>query len=175
MSTDSGSNAVDVLSKAGYTFWDAFAGFIPGSIGETSALACLLGCAFLLIVGLISLRIVMGCLAGLFVGGWLFHLGQGPETLTMATLPFHWHVVLGGFAFGAIFMATDPVTSAATSVGQWIYGIAIGLLTILIRVINPAYPEGMMLAILFMNVFAPLVDYCVMAAHKRKRVQRWRS
>ncbi|MFC1510262.1 NADH:ubiquinone reductase (Na(+)-transporting) subunit B [Candidatus Omnitrophota bacterium] len=170
-----GTMAVDALSRAGYGFWDAFSGLIPGSIGETSALACFCGCAFLLVVGLINLRIVAGCLAGLFVGGVLFNLSQGPQTLAMATLPFHWHLVLGGFAFGAIFMATDPVTSAATSVGQWIYGILIGALTILIRVINPAYPEGMMLAILLMNVFAPLIDYCVIGLHMQKRVRRWRT
>lgn len=170
-----GSSPVAALHSAGYDFWTAFMGFIPGSIGETSALACFLGCAFLLCVGLLSVRIILGCLAGLFVGGLLFHFSAGANALPMAMLPFHWHLVLGGFAFGAIFMATDPVTSAATETGQWIYGVLIGLITILIRVINPAYPEGMMLAIILMNIFAPLIDHCVLAMHMRKRVRRWTS
>lgn len=169
-----GSIAVDVLKESGYRFWDAFSGLIPGSIGESSALACFVGCVFLLLVGLINVRVVLGCLAGLFAGSFLFNFSQGSGTLAMASLPFHWHLVLGGFAFGAIFMATDPVTSAATELGQWIYGIGIGSLTIFIRVINPAYPEGMMLAILFMNVFAPLIDHCVLSVHMQKREKRWK-
>jgi len=170
--TARGSSAVAALEQAGYNFQDAFLGFIPGSIGETSTLACLLGLTFLLITGMASWRIVAGCAVGLITTAALFFGAQGPQYLGSFSLPPSWHLVLGGFAFGAIFMATDPVTASATNIGRWIYGICIGVLVVLIRVVNPAYPEGVMLAILFMNIFAPLIDHVVVEAHVRGRRKR---
>ena len=167
--TQKGASVIDALSQAGYTFKDMFLGFIPGSIGETSALACVLGLFFLLITGVASWRVVTGCVLGLLAMTSVFYLTRGPEKLAFFALPPHWHLVMGGFAFGAVYMATDPVSSCATETGKWIYGFLIGVLTALIRVINPAYPEGVMLAILFMNAFAPLIDHFVMEAHIKKR------
>lgn len=167
-----GSSAVQALAHAGYTFKDMALGFIPGSIGETSAVACLLGLAFLLITRVASWRIVAGCALGLLGMGAVFHAFRGPQTLAFFNLPPHWQFVMGGFAFGSIFMATDPVSSSATNVGRWIYGILIGALVVLIRIVNPAYPEGVMLAILFMNVFAPTIDYFVVQANIRRRLKR---
>lgn len=167
-----GGSAIDALSHAGYNFQNMFYGFIPGSIGETSALACLIGLGFLLITRVASWRTVTGCGLGLLAMSSVFYLMRGPETLAFFALPPHWHLVMGGFAFGAVFMATDPVSSAATNTGRWIYGFLIGVLTVLIRVINPAYPEGVMLAILFMNIFAPLIDYFVVEANIKKRMKR---
>lgn len=167
-----GASAVNVLQEAGFTFSNMFMGFIPGSIGETSALACLLGLAFLLITGVASWRVIAGCAIGMAAMGGLFNLLQGPEKLAFFSLPIHWQMVMGGFAFGAIFMATDPVSSAATNPGRWIYGILIGILVVLIRIVNPAYPEGVMLAILFMNVFAPTIDHFVVEGNIKKRLAR---
>ena len=167
--TQKGASVIDALSQAGYTFKDMFLGFIPGSIGETSALACILGLLFLLTTGVASWRVVTGCVLGLLAMTSVFYLTRGPEKLAFFALPPHWHLVMGGFAFGAVYMATDPVSSCATETGKWIYGFLIGVLTALIRVINPAYPEGVMLAILFMNAFAPLIDHFVMEAHIKKR------
>jgi len=164
-----GSSAVQALHGAGYSFQDAFLGFIPGSIGETSALACLLGLIFLLATGIANWRIIAGCLAGLIGTGSVLALFQGPDLPAAFSLPPYWHAVLGGFAFGSIFMATDPVSAAATQAGRWIYGILIGVLVVLIRVLNPAYPEGVMLAILLMNLFAPLIDHGVVEYHIRHR------
>lgn len=170
-----GSSAVEALNHAGYTFQNMFLGFIPGSIGETSALACLIGLAFLLLTRVASWRTVAGCVLGLLSISGLFYILQGPEKLTFFNLPPHWHLVMGGFAFGAVFMATDPVSCCATDTGRWIYGFLIGILTGLIRVINPAYPEGVMLAILFMNMFAPLIDHFVVEAHIKKRLKRFKT
>ncbi len=167
-----GAPAVGALHEAGYSFSEMFWGFIPGSIGETSALACLLGLGFLLLTGVASWRVVAGCVIGGTAMGLLFRALCGPESPSFFSLWPHWHMVMGGFAFGAVFMATDPVSACATDTGRWIYGTAIGLLTVLIRVINPAYPEGVMLAILFMNVFAPLIDYFVVENHMNKREAR---
>ncbi|MDX1286369.1 MAG: RnfABCDGE type electron transport complex subunit D, partial [Draconibacterium sp.] len=155
-----------------YSFQDVFLGFIPGSIGETSALACMLGLAFLLITGVASWRIISGCAFGLIMTSALFWTAQGADKLAFFSLAPHWHLALGGFAFGAIFMATDPVSAAQTEKGKWIYGFLIGILAILIRVINPAFPEGMMLAILLMNTFAPLIDHYVVAGHIKRRLKR---
>lgn len=149
--------------------WDSFLGIIPGSIGETSALACLIGAAILLYTGIGSWRIMFS----VFVGGYFMALVFnffGLNTL-MQISPIH-HLVLGGFAFGAIFMATDPVSGAQTNTGKYIYGFLIGLFAILFRVFNPAYPEGMMLSILFMNVMAPLIDHYVVAANIKRRLKR---
>lgn len=154
----------------GYSFWDAFLGIIPGSIGETSALAILLGGIILCITGIGSWKIMASVFAGGWVMGLLMNLVAGDNSFMQ--LPAHYHLVIGGFAFGAVFMATDPVSAAQTTRGKIIYGVLIGVLTVMIRVWNPAYPEGMMLAILLMNVFAPLIDYYVVEANKKRRLNR---
>lgn len=150
---------------------DSFLGTIPGSMGETSALACLLGAAILLFTGIASWRIMLSMLIGGLACSALFLLINSPENPLYA-IPPHYHIVLGGFAFGLVFMATDPVSAAHTAVGQWIYGLLVGVLSILIRVANPAYPEGVMLAILLGNVFAPLFDYFVIQANVKRRMLR---
>lgn len=170
--TPRGASAVEHLAQEGYNFSNMFFGFVPGSIGETSALACLIGLVFLLVTRVASWRTVAGCVLGLLAMAGVFNLIQGPEKLAWFNIPFHWHLVMGGFAFGAVFMATDPVSSAATHLGRWIYGFLIGILIVLIRIVNPAYPEGVMLAILFMNAFAPLIDHFVVEANVNKRLKR---
>lgn len=167
-----GTSAVAALADAGYYFHDAFLGFIPGSIGETSMVALLLGLIFLLVTRVASWRIISGCFLGLISTSLLFSLFQGDEAMAFFTLPFSWQMALGGFAFGAIFMATDPVSSSATDLGRWIYGTLIGVLIVLVRMVNPAYPEGVMLSILFMNIFAPLIDHFVVKANINRRMQR---
>jgi len=153
------------------SFWDMLLGIMPGSIGETSSIAILLGAAFLLITGIGSWRIMLSVFMGGALMGLTFNLfGSNPYT----QIPFYYHYVMGGFMFGAVFMATDPVTAAQTNKGKWIYGILIGVMAVLIRVVNPAYPEGMMLAILLLNVFAPLIDYYIVDANIRKRMKRWK-
>jgi Na+-transporting NADH:ubiquinone oxidoreductase subunit B len=152
-----------------YNIWDAFWGFIPGSIGETSTFAILLGAAFLIITGIGSWRIMLSTVLGaLFTGIILNTFAVNP----FMEIPFWHHLFLGGFAFGAVFMATDPVSAAQTTKGKWIYGFLIGVLAIIIRVLNPAYPEGVMLSILLMNTFAPLIDHYVVQGHIRKRLKR---
>jgi Na+-transporting NADH:ubiquinone oxidoreductase subunit B len=141
-------------------------GFIPGSIGETSVIAIALGAILLLWTGIASWKTMLS----VFVGGSL--MAAIFEAVGMTTIPFYEHLVLGGFAFGAVFMATDPVTSARTECGKWVYGFLIGVMAIIIRVMNPGYPEGMMLAILFMNMFAPLIDHCVVQRNVSKRMKR---
>ncbi len=153
-------------------FWDSFIGTIPGSIGETSTIACLIGAAILIYTGIGSWRIMLSVVIGGLLMAAIFNV-FGYNTL-MQISPLH-HLVLGGFAFGAIFMATDPVTAAQTNTGKYIYGFLIGMFAILIRVFNPAYPEGMMLAILFMNVMAPLIDHYVVRANIRRRLKRVKS
>ncbi len=170
-----GGSAIAALTEAGYSFKEIFLGFIPGSIGETSTLACLLGLAFLLVTGVASWRIVAGCVVGLTAMSLVFFAFRGENSLVFFSLPPHWHMIMGGFAFGAIFMATDPVSSSATHKGRWIYGILIGVLVVLIRMINPAYPEGVMLAILFMNIFAPLIDHFVVEGHVKKQLARFKG
>ncbi len=164
--------AVAALAEAGYTFKDVFLGFIPGSIGETSTLACLMGLIFLLVTRVASWRIVAGCALGLTAMSSVFFLLKGESSMASFSLPPYWHMALGGFAFGSIFMATDPVSSSATEQGRWIYGFLIGVLVILIRVVNPAYPEGVMLAILFMNIFAPFIDHFVVQQNIKRRLAR---
>jgi Na+-transporting NADH:ubiquinone oxidoreductase subunit B len=149
--------------------WESFIGVIPGSIGETSALACLVGAAILLYTGIGSWRIMLTVFIGGYLMASIFNL-FGSNTL-MQIPPLH-QLLLGGFAFGAIFMATDPVTAAQTNTGKYIYGLLIGIFAILIRVFNPAYPEGMMMAILFMNVMAPLIDHVVVRANINRRLKR---
>jgi len=153
-----------------YTWFDAFIGTIPGSMGETSALACLFGAALLVLTGIGSWRIMLATLLGALGLSALFLLVDS-STNPMFALGPHWHLVLGGFAFGLVFMTTDPVSAAMTEEGQWLYGLLIGTMTVLIRVVNPAYPEGIMLAILFGNVFAPLIDQLVLKYHIKRRLR----
>ena len=156
----------------GLTYMDAFLGLRPGSMGETSVLAVLMGAALLLLTRIGSWQTMLGVLVGTAVTA----IGMTSITSTtnpMFDLPWYWHFVLGGWAFGAVFMATDPVSSAFTSTGKHIYGFLIGVLCVLIRMVNPAYPEGMMLAILFMNMFAPLIDHAVVQANIRRRAARY--
>ncbi len=160
------------LQESGFTLWDAFIGRIPGSMGETSTLFCLVGAAVLIATRIGSWRTMAGCVVGSFVMVLTLNL-VGSDTNPIFDVPFYWHWVLGGFAFGTVFMATDPVTSAFTDTGKLIYGFCIGVLGILIRVINPAYPEGWMLAILFMNMFAPLIDHYMIQANIRRRAARY--
>ena len=152
-----------------YSFDNMLIGSIPGSIGETSFIMCMIGAFILVFTGVASWKIILGVFIGaLFMGG-IFNLIGINEFMN---LPPHYHLVMGGLAFGAVFMATDPVSAAQTETGKWIYGFMIGLLTVLIRIFNPAYPEGIMLAVLFMNVFAPLIDFYVVEANKKRRLNR---
>jgi Na+-transporting NADH:ubiquinone oxidoreductase subunit B len=153
-----------------FSISDAFFGFIPGSIGETSTLAILLGAIILIVTGIGSWKIMVSTFAGGAIMGLILNIFAGDNVYM--SLPFWQHLIIGGFAFGAVFMATDPVSGTQTEKGKWIYGFLIGILAILIRVVNPAYPEGMMLAILLMNTFAPLVDHYVVAAHIKRRLKR---
>jgi Na+-transporting NADH:ubiquinone oxidoreductase subunit B len=162
---------VDAL--AGHLTWmDAFLGFEQGSIGETSALAIMLGGLVLLVMGIASVRIVLGTLIGTILTVLLYNWLGADSSNPMFQLPFWWHLVLGGYAFGLFFMATDPVSASMTNTGKWIFGALIGFMVITIRVVNPAYPEGMMLAILFANMFAPTIDYFVMQSNIKRRLAR---
>jgi len=163
------NSAIDVAGNIAPKFWDYFMGFIPGSIGETSVLMCLVGAAILIATGVGSWKIILSVFVGALGMGLLFNAVGGNPFLEM---PAHYHLVIGGLAFGAVFMASDPVSAAQTERGKWIYGFLIGALTVLIRVVNPAYPEGIMLAILFMNVFAPLIDFYVVEGNKKRRLKR---
>ncbi len=154
------------------TWWQAFFGWMQGSMGETSTLACLVGAVVLIATGIGSWQIMAGVVLGAGGLSTLFW-AVGSSSNPMFLLPPWWHLVVGGFAFGTVFMATDPVSAAVTSVGKWVYGVLIGAMTILIRVINPAYPEGIMLAILFGNVLAPLIDHFVVQANVKRRVARY--
>ena len=173
-----GATALAVAAQEGLpalqsqlTWLDAFFGNMHGSIGETSTLAILLGGVVLLVTGIASWRIVLGVMAGMVVTSLLLNL-IGSETNPMFALPWYWHLVLGGFAFGMIFMATDPVSAAMTEVGKLWFGALIGFMVVVIRVLNPAFPEGMMLSILFANLFAPLIDHFVMRANIKRRLAR---
>lgn len=159
------------LDAAGITWMNAFIGNIPGSIGETSVLACLAGAGLLLLTKVASWRVMAGVMVGAAGTTALFNL-LGSNSNPMFALPFHWHAALGGFAFGLVFMATDPVSAAMTNTGRWLYGALIGVMVILVRVVNPAFPEGMMLSILFANMFAPTIDYFVTKANVRRRMLR---
>ena len=151
---------------------DAFIGYIPGSVGETSALLAMMGAVALVVTRIGAYQTMVGTVIGTVVMAGGLNL-IGSDTNPMFSVQPHWHFVLGGWAFGAAFMATDPVTSAFTSVGKWIYGFGIGVMVVLVRVVNPAYPEGMMLAILFMNMFAPLIDHFVVEANIKRRKARY--
>ena len=156
---------------AGTTWWDCFIGNIHGSMGETSALCCLLGAAFLIFSRIGSWRIMAGLTIGMIATSLAFCILPFEEPV-MNIMP-HWHLVIGGFAFGTVFMATDPVSASMTETGRWIYGILIGFITVIVRSVNPAFPEGIMLAILFGNVFAPLIDYYVVEANIKRRKLRY--
>jgi Na+-transporting NADH:ubiquinone oxidoreductase subunit B len=171
-SGDAGQSASNLVQTAGYNWQEMFIGLIPGSMGETSTLAILIGAFILILTGVGSWRIITAVLIGGVGTAFLMNLAAGASSPSIFSLPPHWHLVMGGFAFGAVFMATDPVSASGTNTGKWIYGIAIGVLAILIRAVNPAYPEGMMLAILFLNVFAPFIDYYVLKANMRRRLSR---
>ena len=151
---------------------DMFIGTIPGSTCETSVVAILLGALLLLATGIASWRIMLSVVVGGGLMGLLFNAIGANEYMQV---PFYYHYLMGGFAFGCVFMATDPVTAAQTNTGKWIYGFLIGAFAVLLRVLNPAYPEGMMLAILLMNCFAPLIDHCVVAANIKRRQKRWQA
>lgn len=173
----SGATALAQTSAGGLeslplSWSDYFFGFQPGSMGETSEFCILLGAAYLIYTGIGSWRIMLACCLGLFMMSGLFNF-IGSETNMMFAVPAHWHFVLGSFAFAATFMATDPVSASMTNAGKWIYGILIGMMGVMIRVVNPAYPEGWMLAILFMNAFAPTIDYFVMKANIKRRMARY--
>ena len=165
-----GATALEKLAATGtmgdWSAMDAFLGFIPGSFGETSTLAILIGAVILLGAGIASWRTMVSVFVGGLAMGYLF------QALGVTTYPAWWHLIVGGFAFGAVFMATDPVTSAQTNTGKYIVGFMTGAIAVLIRVVNPAYPEGMMLSILFMNALAPLVDYFVVEANINRRKNR---
>ena len=161
--------ALAAAGNTNFSVSDAFFGFIPGSVGETSTFAILLGAVLLIVTGIGSWKIMVSTVTGGLVMGIILNLFAVNPYMG---LPFWQHLIIGGFAFGAIFMATDPVSGAQTEKGKWVYGFLIGLLAILIRVINPAYPEGMMLAILLMNTFAPLIDHYVVRANIKRRLKR---
>ncbi|MGO2131934.1 MAG: NADH:ubiquinone reductase (Na(+)-transporting) subunit B [Halomonas sp.] len=154
-----------------WSWWDAFLGFVPGSVGETSTLAILIGAAILLWTGIASWRIMLGVLLGMVVTSLMFNV-IGSDTNPMFAMPWYWHLVVGGFAFGLVFMATDPVSASMTNPGRLLFGALIGVMTVLIRVVNPAFPEGIMLAILFANLFAPLIDHFFVEANIKRRMQR---
>ncbi len=166
-----GLPAVSMATGQELTWLDAFIGREQGSIGETSTLAILFGATILLVTKIASWRVMLGVFLGM-VGFSTFLNVIGSDTNQLFALPWYWHFVLGGFAFGMVFMATDPVSSAMTNTGKWIYGAMIGFMAVMIRVMNPAYPEGMMLAILFANLFAPLIDNMVVRANIKRRVAR---
>lgn len=167
-----GQAAVSGMAEMSHSWMQAFIGLVPGSMGETSALACLIGAAVLIYTGIGSWRIMLSLTVSTVFFAFLLNC-IGSDTNPMFAVTPAWHMVLGGFAFGAVFMATDPVSGSMTQTGQWFYGALIGLMIILVRVINPAFPEGVMLAILFGNVFAPLIDYFVMNANIARRKLRY--
>jgi Na+-transporting NADH:ubiquinone oxidoreductase subunit B len=174
----SGATPLGVAAEQGipgltssFSWWDAFIGNIPGSIGETSVIAIFIGLFILLITKVASYRIVLGTLIGMILMSSFLNI-VGSDSNPMFLVPWYWHLVIGGFAFGLVFMATEPVSGSGTNLGRWIYGLVIGVMVVLIRVINPAFPEGMMLAILFANLLAPVIDHMVVSSNikKRKRV-----
>lgn len=175
----SGATALSVAAQSGMdalkgnlTWMDAFIGFEQGSIGETSALALLIGGVILLVMGIASTRIVVGVLIGTIITTYLYNWLGADSKNPMFQMQFWWHLVLGGYAFGLFFMATDPVSASMTNTGKWVFGALIGFMVITIRVVNPAYPEGMMLAILFANMFAPTIDYFVVQSNIKRRLAR---
>ena len=173
------SNAISLLNEAtlstvfDFSWLNMFMGWIPGSIGETNKLIILLSALFLILTGITSWRIMLGSVIGLTFTAYLTNALSPFSSNAMLTIPPHYHLVMGSFLFGTVFMATEPVTGAHTENGKWIYGFFIGMLTVIIRSINPAYPEGIMLAILLMNAFAPLIDYYVVKSNTKRRLIRY--
>ncbi len=165
------NGGLDAVRAADYSWVQTFFGFEPGCLGETSTLAILIGAAFLIYTRVASYRIMGGVFAGMVIISTLFNV-IGSDTNPMFALPWYWHLTLGGFAFGMVYMATDPVSAAMTNTGRWVFGALVGGMTVLIRVVNPAFPEGIMLAILFSNMFAPTIDYLVIQANIRRRMKR---
>ena len=168
----SDAGGFEALQSSGWTWMDAFLVVIPGSMGETSTLACLIGAFILIVTKIGSWRTMLGITLGTTLTALFFNQLAGTTDNLFYSVPFYWHFVAGGWAFGMVFMATDPVSSAFTDKGKWVYGFMIGVLVILIRLVNPAYPEGMMLAILLMNVFAPTIDHVVLKANIKRRLAR---
>jgi Na+-transporting NADH:ubiquinone oxidoreductase subunit B len=167
--TDSGSVEA-ALSKAGYSFSKLFLGLYPDSLGASSALLCLIGATVLIFLGIASYRIILGDIIGVLFAGYLLNVLASDTSMPFLSLNPFYHLLIGGAAFGIAFMTTDPVSAPDLHESRWIYGFLIGALTVLIRVFNPAFPEGIMLAILFMNVFAPLLDHIILRAKLKKRV-----
>ena len=165
------NGGLDAVYAANYSWFQSFLGFEPGCLGETSTLAILLGAAFLLYTKVASYRIMAGVFAGMVATSVLFNV-IGSDSNPMFAFPWYWHLTAGGFAFGMVYMATDPVSAAMTNTGRWVFGALVGGMTVLIRVVNPAFPEGIMLAILFSNMFAPTIDYFVIQANIRRRMKR---
>jgi len=165
-----GQQAEHTLTTAGYTFTELMVGTYPGAIGDTGALFILLGAVFLIATGIASYKIMIGGVLGVLVSGFALNLLTGVSSNIWFTLSPLYHLVMGGFLFGIVFMATDPVSSPGMERSRWIFGFMVGVLTVLIRVFNPAYPEGVMLAILFMNVFAPMLDYFEIKLKVKKRI-----
>lgn len=166
------ADGLEGLKAAGFSVMEAAQGSIAGSIGETSLIAIAIGACFLLYTKIASWRIMLGVLLGMVATSYLFNL-VGSETNPMFELPWYWHLSIGGFAFGMVYMATDPVSASMTDMGRFWYGMLIGVMTVLIRVVNPAFPEGIMLAILFANLFAPLIDWFVVQSNTRRREKRY--
>ena len=165
------AGGVQAIAAGGVSWWNAFLGVIPGSVGETSTLIILIVGSILIVSKIAAWRIVLGVLLGMIGMSFLLN-AIGSTTNPMFAMPWYWHLVLGGFAFGMIFMATDPVSAAMTNTGKWIFGFLIGLMTVMVRVLNPAFPEGIMLAILLGNLCAPLIDYFVVQANVKRRLRR---
>ncbi len=165
------AGGIEQIVGSGITWMDAFIGKVHGSVGETSTLAIFIGGAVLLIMRIAAWRIVAGVMIGMIALSSLFNM-LGSDTNPLFAMPWYWHLVVGGFAFGMIFMATDPVSASMTNTGKWIFGALIGVMVVLIRVVNPAFPEGMMLAILFANLCAPLIDHFVVQANIKRRLAR---
>ncbi len=165
------NGGLDAIHAANYSWMQTFFGFEPGCLGETSTLAILIGAAFLLYTRVASYRIMAGVFAGMVATSLLFNV-IGSDSNPMFAIPWYWHLTMGGFAFGMVYMATDPVSAAMTNTGRWLFGGLVGAMTVLIRVVNPAFPEGIMLAILFSNMFAPLIDYFVIQANISRRKKR---
>lgn len=161
--------SVDGLQAAGTSLWDMFAGVIPGCVGETSVIAILIGAVILIWTGVASWKIMFSAVVGGLAIGYLGYAAGATD------LPGYYQLVMGGFAFGAVFMATDPVTSAQTETGKWIYGFLVGALAVTVRLFNPGYPEGMMLAILLMNTFAPLIDHYVVSGSISRRARKFKT
>ena len=165
------TGGMEAITAEGFTLQQSFLGLVPGSLGETSTLACLIGAAFLIYTKIASHRVILGVFLGMLATAYLFNL-IGSHSNPMMHMPWYWHLSVGGFAFGMVYMATDPVSAAMTNTGRWAYGILIGAMCVLIRVLNPAFPEGMMLAILFANLWAPIFDNFAVQANIKRRLQR---